>query len=553
MTQEQALHLLKLGQNVFLTGAAGAGKTYVLNTYINYLEEKGVDVAVTASTGIAATHLGGQTIHSWSGMGIHDALSESDIEKIAKRKKTADAIRACQVLIIDEISMLHAHQLDMVDQILRSLRDFTKPFGGVQMILCGDFFQLPPIVRGGEERRFVFESDAWRKGEFLICYLTTQYRQGEDGLLQILNDIREGKAGEHTKVPLRTRYNKPPEIDIEPTKLYTHNADVDRINLEKLIALPGDEEVFLMITRGPKKLVEGMQKSCLAPYELRLKKDAVVMFVKNHPEGDYVNGTLGVVEEFDPKAGNPLVRVVATGELIYVEYDEWRLDEEGETKAALVQFPLRLAWAITVHKSQGMTLDAAAMDLSNAFEPGMGYVALSRVRTLAGLSLVGGGINEMTLRVNDRILTYDKTLRTLSDDAVALLETFDEKALTAAQQEVLIKRFGIAPGAPKKKKEKKKPKQKTQTTTKEMLEEGMTPEAIAKKRELKLSTIYGHMDYLKERNELPEISYLKPPKKKFEEMKKAFEAQEDAKLSPVYEALQGKYSYDELRLARLFL
>lgn len=553
MTQETALALMKLGHNVFLTGAAGSGKTYVLNQYIEYLKGHGVPVAITASTGIAATHLGGQTIHSWSGIGIKDVITEHDLEKLEKKKKVMEGLRSVQCLIIDEVSMLHAHQLDMIDTILRRVRDFTKPFGGVQVILSGDFFQLPPITRTREEPRFVFESDAWGNGEFLICYLTSQHRQGDDPLLDILNDIRSGRAGEHTKVPLRTRYRQPPEVavPVEPTKLYTHNADVDRINEERLAELPGQEHVFQMISHGTKKLVELLKATCLAPEYLRLKEGATVMFLKNDPEGRFVNGTLGIVEGFDPKGGNPLVRTTG-GALIHVDYDEWRLVEEGEAKAVLVQYPLRLAWAITVHKSQGMTLDAAEMDLSKAFEPGMGYVALSRVRTLRGLSLVGGGLNSISLTVNERILSYDELLRELSLEAVRAIEPMNPRTLGQEHARIMKERFGGAKG---KKVEQKKPtpKEATHRVTGKLIEEGKSIAEVAKERGMVSSTIIGHLHKLKELGELPAIDHLKPKEADLKKMLAAIRANDDERLAPAHQALKGKYSFDDLRLAKLFL
>ena len=253
MTQKEALDLLKLGHNVFLTGPAGSGKTYLLNQYIEYLHEHGVGVAVTASTGIAATHIGGQTIHSWSGMGVRDTLADDELEKVIKNDRIKRNLKKTKVLIIDEVSMLHAHQLDMIERITRHAIDFTKPFGGLQVILCGDFFQLPPVSRGGfggNDKTFAYECDAWEEGEFQICYLEEQFRQNEDSLLDILNAIRSGEANENVKIPLRARYRKEPEGPVRPTRLYVRNKNVDTINQSELDKLEGREEVYYMETHG---------------------------------------------------------------------------------------------------------------------------------------------------------------------------------------------------------------------------------------------------------------------------------------------------------------
>jgi ATP-dependent exoDNAse (exonuclease V) alpha subunit len=434
MRQSEALDILKLGHNVFLTGAAGSGKTHVLLGYIAYLREHDVAHAVTASTGIAATHLGGVTIHSWSAIGVRDALTDGELDHFAEKSKRSARIRDARVLIIDEISMLHSHQLDLVDRVCRRVRERALPFGGLQAVLCGDFFQLPPVSRYGEPARYASYAEAWRRGEFLVCYLTEQHRQGDDPLLAVLGDIRAGTAGEHTKVPLRTCYKRAIAGGITPTKLYTHNADVDAINARELAKLAGESERYTMVTVGRRRLVETLKASCLASETLELKRDAAVMFVKNNPDGSYVNGTLGRVKAFAQKSRWPIVET-AGGRNILAAREEWRLEEDGRTVASIEQVPLRLAWAITVHKSQGMTLDSAEIDLSRAFEPGMGYVALSRVRSLAGLRLMG--LNETALEVNPDVLAQDAKLRALSEEAARVVREASEEYKRAEQERVL--------------------------------------------------------------------------------------------------------------------
>src|SRR3990167_7360423 len=235
MNQDNALDLLKMGKNVFLTGAAGSGKTYLLNKYITYLKSYHVPVAITASTGIAATHLQGVTIHSWSGIGVNDTLSKNDLTKIFNTDRIKRNYKKTKVLIIDEISMLHKHQLDMVDTIARYILNTDAPFGGMQVILCGDFFQLPPVSASIQAIHYAFESRAFSSGDFYVCYLHEQHRQGDDPLITILNDIRGGTAGEHTKVILRTRYKKEPQSSVKATKLYSRNINVDTINESELL------------------------------------------------------------------------------------------------------------------------------------------------------------------------------------------------------------------------------------------------------------------------------------------------------------------------------
>jgi len=226
MTQDRALDILKTGANVFLTGEPGAGKTYVINQYINYLEASGLHVAVTASTGIAATHIGGMTIHSWSGVGIKDSLTAQDLDFIASKEKVVKRIKDANVLVIDEISMLDGKIFKAVDLIMRTIRASEEPFGGVQIVCIGDFFQLPPVTRQGDAMTYAFMSDAWVAMRPLICYLSEQHRQEDELFLSLLGSIRTGEVEEDHYTLLQEQKDIAYE-DIEPTRLYTHNADVD--------------------------------------------------------------------------------------------------------------------------------------------------------------------------------------------------------------------------------------------------------------------------------------------------------------------------------------
>lgn len=411
MKQATALDILKMGHNVFLTGPAGSGKTFLLNQYIGYLKSKNIGVAVTASTGIAATHMNGQTIHSWSGMGIKDRFSEADFSKLKGRHFHKQRLKKAKVLIIDEVSMLHAHQLDIVNSICKRFKEPFLPFGGLQVILCGDFFQLPPVARYGSRARFVIESRAWEETNPMICYLEEQHRQEDKQMLRILNDIRGRTCDCETMGLILSRENKAIENSITPTKLFTHNANVDAINDFELQKIKAEPREFKMTSTGIENLVSTIKRGCLAPEKLILKKGAVVMFVKNNFERGFVNGTLGVVTDFE-ESGLPIVRTLK-GKIITAIPEKWSIEENEVTLASITQVPLRLAWAITVHKSQGMTLDAVEMDLSKSFEYGMGYVALSRVRSLDGIKLLG--INEVALEVNPAVFELDRELEKLSD------------------------------------------------------------------------------------------------------------------------------------------
>lgn len=412
MKQALALEIMLSGENVFLTGAAGSGKTFTLNQFIKLAKNSGKKVSVTATTGLAATHLGGNTIHAWSGIGIYDYLSKNFFEKIPKTR--VEIIKNTDILVIDEISMLHDFRLDMVEEICRTIRQNDKPFGGIQVILCGDFFQLPPINRNGSRTGgFAIHSEAWRMSDFTVCYLEENYRQKDSELTEILNALRADDLRRKHAESLLNRIDAEPEFENEDfsknlTELHTTNIDVDAINEQKLAELDEKEFHFTQTTTGARNYVETLQKSVLAPELLRLKKGALVMAVKNAQNRYYVNGSIGEVIDFEKFTDYPIIQF-QNGRVVTMVPDAWELRDGDKKRASIMQIPLRLAYAITVHKSQGMTLDAARIDLRKAFSEGMGYVALSRVRSLDKLYLIG--INRTALIVSSEAQKIDTYLK----------------------------------------------------------------------------------------------------------------------------------------------
>lgn len=556
MTQERALEILKTGGNVFLTGEPGSGKTYVINKYIAYLEACKLRVAVTASTGIAATHIGGATIHSWSGIGPRDTLTRYDLDFIASQKKNIDRIKKAHVLIIDEISMLDGNVIDMVNIVCKTIRQSTDPFGGLQVVFVGDFFQLPPIAKMGETMRYAFESRAWEEARPLVCYLSDQFRQDDEMLLSLLKSIRRNEIeDEHF-----TLLQEQKEIGfehIEPTKLYTHNVDVDAVNTAKLRALKGMVHTFRMEGRGNKTLLQNLTKNCLSPEVLELKEEAMVMCTKNNFEAGYVNGTLGRVVGFDVDGGYPIVET-ADGRTLTIKPTTWSIAEDGKVLAEIEQVPLRLAWAITIHKSQGMSLDAAEIDLSRAFVFGQGYVALSRVRTLSGLKMLG--MSPTALHVDPKIVMHDVRFRSDSDATEDAFEEMDEKEIED-MHERFIKACGgtVVKGeveVSKKKLFERIKKESTTAETKRLLVSKKSIAQIAKERDVGESTVWSHLEKLAEEKDLTlsDIEHLKPDSwnEAYGVLREAIAFCGTEKLKPIYEYAGEKYDYNLVRLARLY-
>jgi ATP-dependent exoDNAse (exonuclease V) alpha subunit len=568
MKQATALKLLQAGENIFLTGSAGAGKTYTLNQYIDYLKARKVPVAITASTGIAATHMNGMTIHTWAGIGIKDQLSDTELKRMYERKYLRDHLERTQVLIIDEISMLHGKQFNLVNQVLKFFKDSDQAFGGIQLVVSGDFFQLPPVGKPAELNRdkFAFMSSAWVEAKFRVCYLTEQHRQSDSVLDHILNAVRQQNLQpEHVQSLLNTRQHSPRAEIV--TRLYTHNANVDRLNQRQLEAIDGKQHSFSAVLEGNEKLLETLKNSVRAPEHLELKKHAKVMFVKNNFDQGYVNGSLGEICDFveDPEQGLlPLVQL-SDGSRLLVAPETWSIeDEQGQALASFSQIPLRLAWAITIHKSQGMTLDSAEIDLGKTFEHGQGYVALSRLKSLEGLKLVD--FNPQALQLDPLATKADTRFQQLSAEAESHFAELD----LSKQHDAFIRHCGGTLNPLEISKQQRKLAQPAQAEssastlaeTKALFEKAYNIEDIAAERSLTKATIITHLGRLAKEQGLnierikPEDALLDQVRKVYKKLQKRQQSDDftedgSLKLRPLVEA--SGLSYEQIRLALLFI
>ncbi|HOX59056.1 MAG TPA: DEAD/DEAH box helicase [Candidatus Paceibacterota bacterium] len=393
LTPENRFHAAALaGRNCFLTGAGGTGKSTQLRAFIAECPRR---VSVTAPTGVAALNVGGMTIHRFCGMLIGPAAGQSSEDYFAQLQRDPrrsilagfNRVRRCEVLVIDEVSMLPGRQLEFVEFLFRRLRGRDEPFGGCQVIASGDFLQLPPVRTGDTEPYdWGFQSPAWAAAEFRTFLLEKVRRQDEAAFVRALADFRVGRVwGDSARIlQSRVRSNPPSTMP----RLFTHNVQVDKWNVFQLSELPGEETVLHAEQSGPDLQRAFLTRNLLTPAALHLKPGALVMFTvnKNEPnraEPLFVNGQIGTVTDVEPGA---VVVESKTGGVIRVERFTWRYAQDDPESATFSQFPLRLAWAMTIHKAQGLTLDSAYLDIRAAREPGQAYVAVSRVRSLAGLN-----------------------------------------------------------------------------------------------------------------------------------------------------------------------
>lgn len=396
-------YVMATGRSVFLTGKAGTGKTTFLK-YVTRTTSK--RFVVLAPTGVAAINAGGSTIHSFFQLplcpylpDVKELVTEYQMPQKYRslRKERIRIIRTLDLLIIDEISMVRADLLDAVDMMLRRYRRNDRPFGGVQLLMIGDAQQLSPVVKDSERQYlsqvypspYFFHSKALGRLPYVTIELQKVHRQQDAQFLDVLNSIRENRITSECMSVLNSRV-RAYEDEEDVIRLTTHNAQADEVNSRKLDALPGKAVPFGADVEG-----EFPENSYPADEVLQLKKGAQVMFIRNDPEGEFYNGKIGKVEELG--TGGQVMVSDREGNLINVTPVEWTniqygLDEEsGEISQNIVgtfrQLPLRIAWAITIHKSQGLTFDKVIIDAGAAFAFGQVYVALSRCRTLDGISL----------------------------------------------------------------------------------------------------------------------------------------------------------------------
>ena len=400
-----------------MTGPGGVGKSYMIHHIRNNLRQRNIRVHVTALTGCAAVLIKGTTLHSWSGLNPEKLSQQADYIADNLGFKAKKRWMSTQVLIIDEVSMLSKDLYEKLSEVGQTVRNNSRPFGGIQLIFSGDFFQLPPIIKceTSDNEKFAFCSTIWETMfSNTTIELSTVMRQSDEMFVSILNRIRKGIIDNEVVELLQSRMNICYTGKIEPTQLLSMRHEVDSINNEHMLCLDGDIQVHKWYTHqyGASKLTKQVQNKIVKQWEndcqceekLFLAVGAQVVLLHNNfqEEYDLINGSRGVIEGFNDD-GDPIVQF--KDYTLEIPRYTWEFEHyESGLKYSITQYPLKLAWALTIHKSQGMTLDCVIIDIANIFEDGQAYVALSRVKSLDGLYIKN--MNASKIRANKTVLEY---------------------------------------------------------------------------------------------------------------------------------------------------
>lgn len=404
LEQTQALELLKSGENIFLTGEAGSGKSTIIRELLRNQDPK--LFPTLASTGAAAVLIGGRTFHSFFGLGLMEGGPRQTFDKVTKDPRTLKRLASVEGFIIDEISMLSAEAFTVAEELCRFARDSHMPWGGLRVLAVGDFAQLPPVTMAHQQREFVFETPSWERSQFISCSLKQNHRVEDPEYLKLLNKIRVGVVDEFVEDLLNSRVRHDDEDD-KGLRLFPHRKTSEDFNRRELECLDADLVEVPSILFGPALRVQALLRNSPIPEVLHLKEGAHVMFVQNDPQKKWVNGTRGKIIKISKEE---LIVEKANGrEVTVAKADFSMMDAEGKVVASLHNFPVTLAYATTIHKSQGATLEKVWLDLTRLWEPGHGYVALSRLKSSSGLNLLGW--RHSSFKVDPKVISFHKNLQ----------------------------------------------------------------------------------------------------------------------------------------------
>jgi ATP-dependent DNA helicase PIF1 len=530
--QAKALHLLNSRNNVFLTGAAGTGKSFLLQQFL-----RGKDWnthPILASTGTAAMIVGGRTFHSFFGLGIMEGGRDATVARGMRNKRLHRRIQEAQCVIVDEVSMLSGETLSTAEHIARCVRENEQPWGGLRIVAVGDFAQLPPVQDAGKPKDWGFQHPIWHASQFSPAYLSTPVRSQDKTLLSVLNSIRDGQVTDSVVEFLQNRTMQP-HTTFTGTRLFPHRATADRYNDEKLGTLQGRVCVYPTYYEGSSVHVEHLKRQCPISEALHVKVGALVMFRKNatsYPY-EYVNGTLGTIVALSDDVitvrsqdGTSIDVVRATFSFI---------DGNGIEKASAYNFPLTLAWATTIHKAQGASIDSLLVNLTRLWESGHAYVALSRARSESGLFVEQW--DARSIIADPAVQDFYHAIRSEWERIATTLPDSSPTLSTEARSK------------PKKKEKKMKNHRKTLP----LVQQKKSLEEIATILAWKEDTIVRHIEKLLLEREPLDIEYLRPPEEQFDRIAAAFYEHGMEALKPIYDACEGDYTYTDVRLVKLFV
>lgn len=530
--QAKALDILQREGNVFLTGAAGTGKSFLLQRFLQGKPD--MEFPVVASTGAAAVLVGGRTFHSFFGLGILEGGMDAAVARALRSRKVVHRLNRAWSIVIDEVSMLSGELLKAAEIVSRKARGKDAPWGGLRIIAVGDFAQLPPISRAGQTKDWAFLHDVWRESKFQPALLSTVVRTREPEFLQILNFVREGIVNDEVSAFLDERRTSYPSENC--TRIYPHRMQAQAYNLERLGLIDRPLHTFPTSYEGDERYLPLVRRAIPIPETLQLKKSALVMMRKNDlsPDRRWVNGSLGFVRDIRE---DELDVELLNGEEVTVQPEKFTyLGGDGEEVASAWNFPVTLAWAATIHKAQGASVDRIHVDLSELWEPGQAYVALSRTRSAEGLTIHRW--NRASIRVDTDVTHFYDSL---SDSMLHYVpRPLCTTPAPASSEET----------SPRSRK-KKKPNRYAET--KRMLGERATVEAIARHHGIQPGRIPHHIDHLLEKGEELDLSYLREQIDGFDLIRSVFMDRGADYLKPVFDSLQGDVPYETLHLVRCIM
>jgi len=526
--QAKALHLLESDANVFLTGSAGTGKSELLR---QYLKGKGRQrYPVLASTGVAAILVDGRTFHSFFSLGICEGGRKATVARALKSHRLKSRLERAGCIVIDEVSMLSGEVFATAEEIARLARGNEAPWGGLRIIAVGDFAQLPPVQPEANVKDWAFHHPVWEHTQFVPTFLQTTMRMTEPRFLRVLRDVREGIVSDEVCTFLDERRTSD-NARFDGTHLFPHRASADRHNAARLQRIEQPLWSFETYYKGAKMSLEQLQRQCPIPKVLHLKKDALVMLRKNDTSFpyDYVNGSLGVIT--GSEEGVLHIRLLEGKDIAITRQTFSLLDGDGNERAAAYNFPVTLAWATTIHKAQGASIDRLMINISGLWESGHAYVALSRARSEKGLFIAEW--DPESIFVDPAVQTFYQKVRTQWETLAASLSS--EPPEITEQRDVRPERIP------------------NHERTHALVHEKKSLSEIAAVLEWKEETIVGHIDRLIREGKELDIQYLRPDQGIFQPIAKAFAEHGMEKLKPVYDALGEKFSYKDIRLVGLFL